>query len=82
MTMTRQRALDAGVADRVHVHLCDYRELPQSFEHVFDTAVTCEMIEVSNVVFFFDVIPTLCALIDRPSDPDTCPLSSAPWIGH
>jgi hypothetical protein len=43
---TEIRALEAGVGDRVRVHLCDYRELPSSFEHAFDGFVSCEMIEV------------------------------------
>ncbi|KAI0365457.1 cyclopropane-fatty-acyl-phospholipid synthase [Pilatotrama ljubarskyi] len=43
--MAQQRAREAGVADRVRVHVCDYRELPPSFEHSFDAVVSCEMIE-------------------------------------
>jgi len=42
---TEIRALEAGVGDRVRVHLCDYRELPSSFEHAFDGFLSCEMIE-------------------------------------
>ncbi|KAI1791875.1 cyclopropane fatty acid synthase [Ganoderma leucocontextum] len=45
MVMTERRALEAGVSDRVRVHLCDYRRMPPSFEHAFDAMVTCEMIE-------------------------------------
>ncbi|KAI0352114.1 cyclopropane fatty acid synthase [Trametes cingulata] len=45
MSMTQQRAAAAGLADRVRVHLCDYRELPRDFEHAFDAVVACEMIE-------------------------------------
>ncbi|KAM5530937.1 hypothetical protein V8D89_015382 [Ganoderma adspersum] len=45
MTMVEQRALEAGVSERVRVHLCDYRDMPASFEHAFDAMVTCEMIE-------------------------------------
>lgn len=44
--MAERRALEAGVADRVRVHLCDYRHMPPSFEHAFDAMVTTEMIEV------------------------------------
>ena len=44
--MTERRAKEAGVGDRVRVHLCDYRELPASFEHAFDAFISCEMIEV------------------------------------
>ncbi|KAI0373250.1 cyclopropane-fatty-acyl-phospholipid synthase [Pilatotrama ljubarskyi] len=45
MAMTQRRAAEAGVADRVRVHVCDYRELPPEFGHAFDAAVSCEMIE-------------------------------------
>ncbi|EIN09175.1 cyclopropane fatty acid synthase [Punctularia strigosozonata HHB-11173 SS5] len=45
MAMTQQRAREAGVEDRVRVHLCDYRQLPASFEKQFDAMITCEMIE-------------------------------------
>ena len=44
--MAERRALEAGVADRVRVHLCDYRHMPPSFEHAFDAMITTEMIEV------------------------------------
>jgi cyclopropane-fatty-acyl-phospholipid synthase len=47
---TEIRALEAGVSDRVRVHLCDYRELPSSFEHAFDGFVSCEMIEVHIIL--------------------------------
>ncbi|KAI0777608.1 cyclopropane-fatty-acyl-phospholipid synthase [Trametes elegans] len=43
--MAEQRAAEAGVADKVRVHICDYRELPPAFEHQFDAAVSCEMVE-------------------------------------
>lgn len=43
---TEIRALEAGVSERVRVHLCDYRNLPASFEHAFDGFVSCEMVEV------------------------------------
>ncbi|KAL1937279.1 hypothetical protein VTO73DRAFT_13888 [Trametes versicolor] len=43
--MTVRRAAEAGVADRVRVHLCDYRELPPEFEHAFDALVSSEMLE-------------------------------------
>ena len=49
-TMTEQRAREAGVADHVRVHLCDYRELPPDFEHAFDAFISSEMIEVSSCV--------------------------------
>ncbi|EIN07709.1 S-adenosyl-L-methionine-dependent methyltransferase [Punctularia strigosozonata HHB-11173 SS5] len=43
--MARQRAREAGVQDRVSVHLCNYRQMPSAFEHAFDALVTSEMIE-------------------------------------
>ncbi|KAL1937271.1 hypothetical protein VTO73DRAFT_13880 [Trametes versicolor] len=43
--MTERRAAEAGVADRVRVHLCDYRELPPEFAHAFDALVASEMVE-------------------------------------
>ena len=46
LDMAEQRALEAGVGDRVRIHLCDYRRMPPSFEHAFDAVVTTEMIEV------------------------------------
>lgn len=45
--MTEKRALAAGLSDRIRVHLCDYRELPPSFENSFDALVSCEMFEVN-----------------------------------
>ncbi|KAJ6581082.1 Mycolic acid cyclopropane synthase [Mycena capillaripes] len=36
---------DAGLSDSIRVHLCDYRELPASFEHSFDACISCEMLE-------------------------------------
>ncbi|PIL24558.1 hypothetical protein GSI_12442 [Ganoderma sinense ZZ0214-1] len=45
MEMVVQRSLEAGVSDRVRVHLCDYHDMPASFEHAFDAVVTTEMIE-------------------------------------
>ncbi len=60
MIMTEQRAKEAGVSDRVRVHLCDYRELPTSFEHAFDALVTCEMVEV---LFHLLSSPSLCLLM-------------------
>jgi cyclopropane-fatty-acyl-phospholipid synthase len=47
---TEVRTLEAGVSDRVRVHLCDYRELPSTFEHVFDGFVSCKMIE-ANIIY-------------------------------
>jgi len=58
--MVRQRALAHGVSDKVCVRVCDYRELPPSFEHAFDAIVSSEMVEVGIVLdsnrHFFDII--------------------------
>ncbi|KAJ3016514.1 hypothetical protein NUW54_g793 [Trametes sanguinea] len=59
MAVVQQRAAEFGVADRVRVHLCDYRELPQTFEHAFDAAVTCEMIEAVGPKHMHDFFRTL-----------------------
>ncbi|KAI0727633.1 cyclopropane-fatty-acyl-phospholipid synthase [Fomitopsis betulina] len=43
--VAERRAAEAGVADRVRVHLLDYRELPADFQGQFDSFVSCEMVE-------------------------------------
>ncbi|OCH88840.1 cyclopropane-fatty-acyl-phospholipid synthase [Obba rivulosa] len=43
--LTERRAAAAGLAERVCVHLCDYRELPHELAGCFDALVSCEMIE-------------------------------------
>lgn len=53
--MTEQRASERGLSDRVRVHLCDYRDLPPSFEHAFDALVSCEMVEVGPVPVPFSI---------------------------
>ncbi|KAJ7132231.1 CFS1-like protein [Mycena epipterygia] len=40
-----KRISAAGLSETVRVHLCDYREMPRSFEHSFDACISCEMIE-------------------------------------
>ena len=38
--------LQAGLADRIHITFCDYRELPGRYGHAFfDRVVSIEMIE-------------------------------------
>jgi cyclopropane-fatty-acyl-phospholipid synthase len=44
-----KRIAAAGLSETVRVHLCDYRELPASFEHSFDACISCEMLEVSKL---------------------------------
>ena len=57
--MAEQRAVEAGVADRVRVHLLDYRQLPEDFKGQFDSFVSCEMVEavgLRNHHTYFKVI--------------------------
>ncbi|KAK7005840.1 S-adenosyl-L-methionine-dependent methyltransferase [Favolaschia claudopus] len=41
----QQNVESAGVQNRVHIHLLDYRNLPPSFEKAFDACVSSEMLE-------------------------------------
>ena len=43
--LARRRAADAGLADRVRVHLMDYRAMPAEWEGAFDRVVSVEMVE-------------------------------------
>ncbi|KAH9851815.1 cyclopropane-fatty-acyl-phospholipid synthase [Lenzites betulinus] len=43
--LARARAEAAGVADRVRVHLMDYRNMPKEWEGAFDRVVSVEMVE-------------------------------------
>ena len=45
MAYAENRFREAGVADRVHVHLCDYRKMPAEWEGTFDRVVSVEMVE-------------------------------------
>lgn len=45
--LAEERVAEAGLADRVRIHLVDYRKLPPSFRGVFDAVVSSEMLEVS-----------------------------------
>ncbi|OBZ79890.1 Tuberculostearic acid methyltransferase UfaA1 [Grifola frondosa] len=47
--LTEERAASAGLSDRVRVHLLDYRQLPASFEGVFDSFVSCGMVEATGL---------------------------------
>lgn len=51
--LAEARAKEAGVSDRVRVHLLDYRRLPQEWKGQFDAFVAIEMLEhvVSISVF-------------------------------
>ncbi|KAI4522519.1 CFS1-like protein [Schizophyllum commune Loenen D] len=43
--LAEERVRDAGLEDRIRVHLLDYREIPAEFEAAFDAFVSIEMIE-------------------------------------
>ncbi|KAF9228329.1 putative cyclopropane fatty acid synthase [Gyrodon lividus] len=54
-----RRIAEAGLTDKVRVHVCDYREMPPSFEHVFDACISCEMLEAvgpSNYAAYFAAV--------------------------
>ncbi|KAI0667642.1 cyclopropane-fatty-acyl-phospholipid synthase [Trametes maxima] len=43
--LVRARADAAGLADRVRVHLLDYRDMPAEWEGAFDRVISVEMVE-------------------------------------
>ncbi|KAI0712318.1 cyclopropane-fatty-acyl-phospholipid synthase [Earliella scabrosa] len=43
--LARRRAADAGLSDRIRVHLMDYRNMPPEWEGRFDRLVSVEMVE-------------------------------------
>ncbi|KAF9071211.1 S-adenosyl-L-methionine-dependent methyltransferase [Rhodocollybia butyracea] len=43
--LAKQRIRDAGLEDRITVHLMDYRDMPKEWEGSFDRMVSVEMIE-------------------------------------
>ncbi|RPD62533.1 cyclopropane-fatty-acyl-phospholipid synthase [Lentinus tigrinus ALCF2SS1-7] len=43
--LARKRAVDAGLSDRIRVHLLDYRNMPAEWEGAFDRLVSVEMVE-------------------------------------
>ena len=45
-TLAEDRIREAGLEDRIRVHLLDYRKIPAEFENAFDAFVSIEMIEV------------------------------------
>lgn len=49
-TLAEERIKEAGVQDKVTVHLMDYRDMPKSFEKLFDAVVSLEMLEVRPLV--------------------------------
>ncbi|KAG5652823.1 hypothetical protein H0H81_003539 [Sphagnurus paluster] len=50
-TLARERIAAAGLADRVEVHLMDYRHMPSEWEGAFDRVVSIEMIEAVGAEF-------------------------------
>lgn len=44
--LAERRIKDAGLEDKITVHLQDYRELPPEFEKQFDSFISIEMLEV------------------------------------
>lgn len=44
--LAEKRIAAEGLADKVHVHLLDYRHLPADFEGRFDAFICVEMVEV------------------------------------
>ncbi|MSU22598.1 MAG: class I SAM-dependent methyltransferase [Opitutus sp.] len=55
--LARQRIAAAGLADRVEVQLCDYRDLRGSFDKI----VSIEMMEALG----HNYLPEFCAVLDR-----------------
>ncbi|KAG1715671.1 hypothetical protein ID866_1475 [Astraeus odoratus] len=43
--LAEERIREAGLQDRIRVHLMDYRDIPSSFEKAFDAFVSIEMLE-------------------------------------
>ncbi|TFK85296.1 S-adenosyl-L-methionine-dependent methyltransferase [Polyporus arcularius HHB13444] len=60
LALVEERARAAGVSDRIRVHLCDYRDLPEDFEHSFDALISTEMIEAVGKRY----LPTYFQVID------------------
>ncbi|KZT01851.1 cyclopropane-fatty-acyl-phospholipid synthase [Laetiporus sulphureus 93-53] len=44
-SLADERIKQAGVQDRVRVHLLDYRDIPSVFQHAFDAFISIEMLE-------------------------------------
>ncbi|KAK7040799.1 hypothetical protein VNI00_009705 [Paramarasmius palmivorus] len=45
----KENIANAGLEDKIRVHLLDYRHLPADFEHAFDACVSIEMLEAVGV---------------------------------
>ncbi|KAK0490444.1 cyclopropane-fatty-acyl-phospholipid synthase [Armillaria novae-zelandiae] len=44
-TLAEERIAAAGLSDKIHVHLLDYRDIPSEWENAFDAFVSVEMLE-------------------------------------
>ncbi|PBL01917.1 putative cyclopropane fatty acid synthase [Armillaria gallica] len=44
-TLAEERTAAAGLSDKIHVHLLDYRDIPSEWENAFDAFVSVEMLE-------------------------------------
>ncbi|MEH1058698.1 class I SAM-dependent methyltransferase [Micromonospora sp. CPCC 206171] len=61
--VARQRAAEAGVADRVRVELCDYRDIRPLRAGGYDAVVSAEMLEGVGHEFWPDYFATLDRLL-------------------
>ncbi|KAK0436061.1 Mycolic acid cyclopropane synthetase-domain-containing protein [Desarmillaria tabescens] len=43
--LAEERIAAAGLSDKIHVHLLDYRDIPSEWENAFDAFVSVEMLE-------------------------------------
>lgn len=50
--LAEERIKEAGLEDRIRVHLMDYRELPPHFEKAFDAFISIEMLEACSPAFY------------------------------
>ncbi|KAJ7600817.1 CFS1-like protein [Mycena floridula] len=50
-TLARERVAAAGLADRITVHLMDYRNMPVHWQGAFDRVISIEMIEAVGAEF-------------------------------
>lgn len=49
--VAEERIAALSLQDRVRVHLLDYRNMPDNFQHAFDAFISVEMVEVSSTPF-------------------------------
>ena len=73
-----------GFADRIRVHLLDYREMPREWESSFDRVVSLEMVEavgLENIDVYWSVIDRMlnkdaaCGVIQSSTMPEASQLS-------